>query len=253
MKVKVLRKEDIDRAIANEFISLVQRKPNAVLGLATGSSPLGVYGLMVKAFEDGQVSYKDTITFNLDEYLGLDGSNDQSYRYFMDHNLFNHIDIKKENTHVPCGVGSIKEVEEKAREYDALIALNGGIDLQILGLGSDSHIAFNEPGTPLDSFTHITDIAESTIKDNARFFEKEEDVPTKAVTMGLNSIMNAKRIVLIATGKNKAEAVRDMVVGSKDPSHPAAVLRSHFNCVAYVDPEAASLLEKEVNITIIAD
>ncbi len=250
MKVKILKKEDIDRAIADEFINLIKRKPNAVLGLATGSSPLGVYKLLVEAYEKGEISFKDVTTFNLDEYVGLDGDDDQSYRYFMNTNLFDKVDIDKNNTYVPRGKGNIYH---SAQEYDMKIASHGGIDLQILGLGSDCHIAFNEPGTELDSLTHVTDIAESTIKDNARFFESEDQVPKKAVTMGLNSIMNAKKIVLLATGKNKAQAVRDMVTGSKDPSHPAAVLRGHVNCVAYVDQDAASLLEKEVNITIIAD
>ena len=239
MKVKILKKEDIDRAIADEFINLIKRKPNAVLGLATDSSPLGVYKLLVEAYEKGEISFKDVTTFNLDEYVGLDGDDDQSYRYFMNTNLFDKVDIDKKNTNVPSGVG---DIEALAKEYDKKIAAHGGIDLQILGLGSDCHIAFNEPGTPFDSLTHVTDIAGSTIKDNARFFARIEDVPTKAVTMGLRSIMNARKIVLLATGKNKAQAVFDLVKGSKDPSHPGSILRDHPDCTVYVDEDAASLL-----------
>lgn len=239
MEVKILKKEEINRAIADEFIALIKRKPNAVLGLATGSSPVGVYKLLVEACKKGEISFKNITTFNLDEYVGLDGSNDQSYRYFMNDNLFNHVDIDKNNTNVPSGIGDIYEL---AKQYDVKIAQHGGIDLQILGLGSDCHIAFNEPGTSYNSLTHVTDIAESTIKDNARFFENEDAVPKKAVTMGLGSIMSAKKIVLLATGSNKAQAVKDLVKGSQDPSHPGAILRDHVDCTIYVDEDAASLL-----------
>lgn len=240
MEIKVLKSEEINREIADTFISLIQKKPNAVLGLATGSSPVGVYQLLVKANREGVISFKDITTFNLDEYVGLDGSNDQSYRYFMNYNLFNHVDIDKNKTHVPSGIG---DIEALAKEYDVAIAQAGGIDLQILGLGSDCHIAFNEPGTPFDSLTHVTDIAESTIKDNARFFNSIDEVPTKAVTMGLKSIMNARKIVLLATGKNKAQAVYDLVKGEKNESHPGSILRDHPDCTIYVDEDAYSLLK----------
>lgn len=239
MEVKVMNSENINRSIADTFITLIKKNPKAVLGLATGSSPVGVYQLLVEANKKGEISFKDITTFNLDEYVGLDGSNDQSYRYFMNYNLFDHVDIDKNNTNVPSGVG---DIEALAKEYDEKIKRAGGIDLQILGLGSDCHIAFNEPGTPFDSLTHVTDIAESTIKDNARFFASIDDVPTKAVTMGLKSIMNAKKIVLLATGKNKAQAVYDLVKGSKDPSHPGSILRDHPDCTIYIDEDAASLL-----------
>ena len=239
MEVKILSKEEINQQIASTIINLIKTKPNAVLGLATGSSPLGVYALLINAYKEGTISFKDITTFNLDEYVGLDETNNQSYRYYMNINLFDHIDIDKSKTNIPSGTG---DIEATAKEYDNKIAQAGGIDLQILGLGSDCHIAFNEPGTPFDSLTHVTDIAESTIKDNARFFEKIEDVPTKAITMGLKSIMNAKKIVLIATGKNKAQAVYDMIKGTKDTSHPGSILRDHNDCVIYLDNDAASLL-----------
>ena len=240
MEVKVLKSEEINRQIADTFIALIKKNPKAILGLATGSSPVGVYKLLVKAYEDKIISFKDITTFNLDEYVGLDGSSDQSYRYFMNFNLFDHVDIDKNNTHVPSGVG---DIELLASKYDKMIEEAGGIDLQILGLGSDCHIAFNEPGTPFDSLTHVTDIAESTIKDNARFFEKIEDVPTKAVTMGLRSIMNARKIVLLATGKNKAQAVYDLIKGEQNEDHPGSILRDHPDCTIYVDEDAYSLVK----------
>jgi len=234
MKVKVLEKADIDRAVADEFVALIKRKPTAVLGLATGKSPLGVYKLLADAYKKKEVSFKKVTTFNLGEYVGLDEEDSHSYRHYMNENLFDKIDIDKANTFVPCG----KDNDcHSAQEYDMKIARHGGIDILILGLGTDCTIASNEPGTDFESMTH------EVVKDESR----------KALTMGLNSIMNAKKIILIATGKDKAQAVKDMVTASKDPAHPATVLRSHINCVAYVDKDAASLLESEVNITIIAD
>ena len=241
MKIVVGNNEYISNLIAEEFIKQVNAKPNSVLGLATGTSPLLVYADLVKANKEGRVSFKDVITFNLDEYIGLDGTHNQSYRYFMNDNLFNHIDINKDNTHVLKGVG---DYVSYAKEYDNLIAKEGGIDLQILGLGSDGHIAFNEPGTSFDSLTHIAELTESTIKDNSRLFNDISEVPTKAMTMGLKSIMNAKRIVLIATGKNKAKAVRDMLRGPIDESCPASILQKHPDVTVYVDDDAFELVKK---------
>ena len=208
MKVFVRNEQEISKLIAEEFIKQVNAKPNSVLGLATGTSPLGVYANLVKANKEGRVTFKDVATFNLDEYIGLEGTHNQSYRYFMNVNLFDHIDIDKSKTHVLKGVG---DYQAYLAQYDDEIASFGGIDLQILGIGSDGHIAFNEPGTPFDSLTHIEDLTERTIKDNSRLFNDISEVPTKAVTMGLQSIMNARKIVLIATGKNKAKAIRDLL------------------------------------------
>lgn len=241
MKIVVGNNEYISNLIAEEFIKQINTKPNSVLGLATGTSPLLVYANLVKANKEGRVSFKDVKTFNLDEYIGLDGTHNQSYRYFMNENLFNHIDINKDNTHVLKGVG---DYASYAKEYDNLIAQEGGIDLQILGLGSDGHIAFNEPGTSFESLTHIADLTESTIKDNSRLFNDISEVPTKAMTMGLKSIMNAKRIVLIATGKNKAKAVRDMLRGPVDESCPASILQKHPDVTVYVDDDAFDLVKK---------
>ena len=207
MKVVVGNNEQISKLIAEEFIKVINAKPNCVLGLATGTSPLKVYAELVKANKEGRVTFKDVATFNLDEYIGLEGTHNQSYRYFMNENLFNHIDINKERTHVLKGTGDYLAY---ANQYDKLIADFGGIDIQILGIGSDGHIAFNEPGTPFNSLTHVAELAESTIVDNSRLFNDISEVPTKAVTMGLKSIMNARKIVLIATGKNKAKAIYNL-------------------------------------------
>lgn len=239
MEVKIMNSKAINEEIANTFINTIKNKPNCVLGLATGSSPLGVYALLVEACQKHQVSFKDVTTFNLDEYVNLDGEHNQSYRYFMNHNLFNHIDIKKENTHVPLGIG---DVNKNAAEYDQQIEKAGGIDLQILGIGSNGHIAFNEPGTPLDSLTHIVALQDSTRKDNARFFNNIDEVPTHAITMGLASIMKAKKIVLIATGVNKAKAIAALVHGDVTTSLPVSVLKNHPDATIYVDDDAASLI-----------
>lgn len=234
MKVVYLEKAQIEKEMAKVFIDQVKENPKSVLGLATGSSPLGIYRNMIEACKNGEVSFKDVTTFNLDEYLGLNGEHDQSYRYFMNHNLFNHIDINKENTHVPSGFVTN---DSEAALYDAKIAAAGGIDIQLLGLGSDGHIAFNEPGTPFDSLTHIAELTEQTISDNARFFESIEDVPTKACTMGLKSIMNAKKVLLIATGKSKAEAVNQLINGEISEAWPCTILKNHPDVVIYVDKE----------------
>ena len=240
MKVVVGTEEEISRLIAEEFIKQVNKKPNSVLGLATGTSPLKVYANLVKANKEGRVSFKDVATFNLDEYIGLEGTHNQSYRYFMNENLFNHIDIDKAKTHVLKGVGDYLAY---ANQYDDEIKSFGGIDLQILGIGSDGHIAFNEPGTSFDSLTHVAELAESTIVDNSRLFNDIKEVPTKAVTMGLKSIMNARKIVLIATGKNKAKAIKALLTGPKTIDNPASVLQDHKDCTIYVDEEAYSLVK----------
>ena len=242
MRVKIKSKENIAIEVANIFINQVNENPKSVLGFATGSTPLGVYAKLIEAYNNGLVSFKQVTSFNLDEYVGLDGTHEQSYRYFMDHNLFDHIDIDKAKTHVPSGVGD--DIVAQAQAYDVAIEEAGGIDLQILGLGSDGHIAFNEPGTPFKSLTHVAKLAESTIKDNSRFFESLSDVPKEAVTMGLESIMRAKKIVLIATGASKADAVRDLLLGVYTEKVPATVLRTHPDVTIYLDKEAASKISE---------
>lgn len=240
MKVKIQTKEKMNAEIAQLYIDMVKANPKCVLGFATGSSPLGVYHNIIEAYKNGEVSFKEVTSFNLDEYVGLDENNEQSYRYFMNHNLFNHIDINKEKTHVPSGMG---DYERLAKNYDQMIEDAGGIDIQILGIGSDGHIAFNEPGTSFSSHIHVVKLKESTIKDNSRFFESIDDVPTSAISMGLQSIMNAKRIVLIATGLNKAEAIFRLFTEDENENLPASILKSHPNCTIYADEEAASKLK----------
>jgi len=237
VKVIIGSSQEISQLIADEFIKQIRRKPTSVLGLATGTSPLEVYANLIKANKERVISFKKVTTYNLDEYVGLDGSHNQSYRYFMNASLFDHIDIDKNNTHVLKGVGDYLDY---AAHYDEEIARSGGIDLQILGLGSDGHIAFNEPDTPFDSLTHIADLTESTIRDNSRLFKDISEVPTKAVTMGLKSIMNAKKIVLIATGKNKAKAVKDLLEGPISEKVPCSILQKHSDCTIYVDADAYS-------------
>lgn len=211
-----------------------------VLGLATGSSPVGLYKEMIRDHRENGTSYKDILTFNLDEYVGLPRDHRESYYTFMHVNLFNHIDIPEENVHVPVGCAEDEEAEcvkyeEELKKHEVAI--------QVLGIGSDGHIAFNEPGCPLDCPTHLMDLTEQTRQDNARFFDGDIDqVPKKAITMGLGSIMRAKKIVMIATGENKAQAIRDMLRGPVSEACPASVLQNHPDVTVVLDKAAASLL-----------
>ena len=239
--INLIKVKNYDEASDKAFeIMKEYLKPGKVLGLATGSTPLGLYARMVKDHEENKTSYTDIKTFNLDEYVGLPITHPQSYYAFMYKNLFNHIDIKDENVHIPCGIGD--DIELKAQQYDEMIDENP-VDIQILGIGSDGHIAFNEPGTSFDSLTHITDLAESTIQDNCRFFKNDiSKVPTQAVTQGIATIMKAKNILLIATGENKAKAIKEMLEGEINENCPASILRNHDNVTVILDEDAASLL-----------
>ena len=234
MKIVYLEKSEIEKEIAQVFIDEIKKNPRCVLGFATGSSPLGIYKNLIDANKKGEVSFKDITTFNLDEYIGLTEDNDQSYRYYMNNNLFKYIDIDMKNTHVPS---AFVRTNEEAEKYDQMIESMGGIDVQLLGLGSDGHIAFNEPGTDFNSLTHIVNLTEQTIKDNSRFFNRIEDVPTKACTMGLKSIMNAKKVVLIATGKSKKAVIDRLVKGEISEDLPVSILEKHDNATIYVDKE----------------
>ncbi|MGN1452262.1 MAG: glucosamine-6-phosphate deaminase [Eubacteriales bacterium] len=239
MKIIVDTPENIARLAAKRYVALLKEKPNAVLGYATGSTPLGLYGELARLNAAGEVSFADAVTFNLDEYVGLDGTHDQSYRWFMDKNLFDRIDIKKENTHVPCGIGM---TDEKAAGYDRQIEAAGGIDLQLLGIGNNGHIGFNEPGTPFGSVTHVVELTESTRQANARFFASIDEVPTAAVSMGIKTVMNARSIIFIALGSAKAEIVKKMICGEVTPAVPASVLQLHPDVEVYIDHAAAALL-----------
>lgn len=226
---------------AEIFIKTIEKKPNAILGLATGSSPLPTYKELIKAHKNHQVSFKNVKTFNLDEYVGLPEGDSNSYRHFMNENLFNHLDIHKPNTHIP----SVKhEALEHPEQYDELIKQAGGIDVQLLGLGVNGHIGFNEPGTKFDSLTSVVNLTPSTIAANARFFKNESEVPTKAVSMGLGSIMQAKKIVLIATGLNKSEAIKHLVEDAPNENWPVTVLKNHPNVTIIIDEQAASQIKK---------
>ena len=223
--IKVNNYEELSRKAANLIAAQVIVKPDCVLGLATGSSPIGTYKNLIEACKNGDLSFEKVTSVNLDEYVGLDGSNDQSYRYFMDNNLFNFVDIDKAKTFVPNGCADDLKAEGDA--YDAHIKALGGIDLQLLGIGLDGHIGFNEPDSFFTAETHVVDLDESTIKANARFFASEADVPRKAITMGMASIMQAKKVLLIANGANKKEIIEKAFFGPITPEVPASILQLH--------------------------
>ena len=237
MKIIIGSEQEIAQKAAQRYVELLGKKPNAVLGYATGSTPLGLYGELIRLNKAGALDYKDVTTFNLDEYVGLDGEHDQSYRYFMNNNLFYHINIDLARTHVPSGLDIAA-----AADYDKAIEAAGGIDLQLLGIGNNGHIGFNEPGTPFGSLTHLVDLHPSTREANKRFFASIDDVPTQAVTMGVRTVMNARSVILMAIGKGKAEIIRRTVLGPVTEEVPASVLQLHPDAEIYVDYEAASLL-----------
>jgi glucosamine-6-phosphate deaminase len=239
MKVFIDTPEKIAKTVAQEYVALLAEKPNAVLGFATGSTPLDLYAELARLCAEKKISFKDVSTFNLDEYLGLDGTHDQSYRYFMNKNLFEKIDIDIAKTRVPSGINTDPAT---AAQYDKDIEAAGGIELQLLGLGNNGHIGFNEPGTPFGSVTHIVELTDSTRQANKRFFTSIDEVPTHSVTMGIKTVMNARRIILIALGKGKADIVKKFIQGDVTPEVPASVLQLHPNVEVYLDFEAASLL-----------
>ena len=237
MKIIIDNDENIARRAARRYVELLREKPDAILGGATGSTPLGLYAELARLCKAGEISFARARSFNLDEYVGLDGSHDQSYRYFMNENLFKHIDIDLANTRVPDGINTAI-----AAEYDKEIEAAGGIDLQLLGIGVDGHIGFNEPGTPWDSVTHVVELTENTREVNSRFFASLDEVPTHAVTMGIKTVMNARSIILMAIGKSKAEIVRAFIQGPVTTEVPASILQLHPAVEVYLDPEAAALL-----------
>ncbi len=217
--------EALSRHGANLIAAQVQMKPNCVLGLATGSSPVGAYQRLAEMYQSGDVDFSGVTSVNLDEYEGLDGANDQSYRYFMNDNLFSKINIDMAKTHVPNGCA--EDLVEEGKRYDKLIDSLGGIDLQLLGIGLDGHIGFNEPDDRFTAETHPVTLDRSTIEANARFFEKIEDVPTRAITMGMRGIMQAKKVLLIANGEKKKEILEKSLYGPITPKVPASILQLH--------------------------
>ena len=240
MKVIIVENYDeMSKKAAELMIELVKNNPHAVLGLATGSSPIGTYQNMAKDHKENGTSYKDVVTVNLDEYVGLTADHNQSYAYFMYENLFKNIDVPLSSTNLPSG--SAKDLQAECDRYNALLE-NYQQDVQVLGLGSNGHIGFNEPGTPFDSVTHLVDLTENTIKDNSRLFDSIDEVPRQALSMGIKNIMNAKSILVVVSGKNKAAAVYGMVKGEITPNLPASVLQLHPFVTVICDKDAASML-----------
>lgn len=217
--------EELSRKAADLIAAQVMLKPRCVLGLATGSSPLGIYRNLIDRCRAGDLDFSTVTSVNLDEYVGLTPEDEQGYRYFMQKNLFDHINIRPENTFVPDGCA--KDYDAECAAYDARIEALGGIDLQLLGIGLDGHVGFNEPGDCFIKETHVIDLHESTIRANARFFAKEEDVPRRAVTMGMGGIMQAKRVLLIANGEAKRDIVERSFRGPITPEVPASILQLH--------------------------
>lgn len=237
--MKVIKVKDYDELsyqAASYFLEKIKNNPNIVLGLATGSSPIGMYQLLIKDHQENGTSYQHIVTFNLDEYIGLDGENESSYQYFMNEQLFDHIDINRANVHIPNG--KAEDSEKECEFFEQKIKDYGGIDLQLLGIGSNGHIGFNEPGTSFQSRTHVIELTEKTRIDNSRFFEKFEDVPTHAITMGIGTIMESKEIVLIASGEGKRETIKQLLTGPISEDFPASCLHEHPNVTIIVDEAA---------------
>ncbi len=229
---------DLSRKAANIISAQIIMKPNAVLGLATGSSPIGTYKQLIEWYKKGDLDFYEAKSINLDEYKGLGPDDEQSYYHFMHENFFDHINIKPENTNIPNGLEA--DAETECARYDSVIKSSGGIDLQLLGIGCNGHIGFNEPGSAFDKETHCVTLSENTIGANARFFASRDDVPKYAYSMGIKSIMQARRILLIATGANKADALYDSICGPITPSVPASILQLHNNVTIIADEDALS-------------
>lgn len=217
--------EQLSQKTANIIAAQINLKPNSVLGLATGSTPIGTYSNLIKMCKSGDVSFADITTVNLDEYCGLTPDNPQSYRYFMNEHLFNHVNIDIEKTNVPSGIA--EDAQAECERYDALIESLGGTDIQLLGIGHDGHIGFNEPDSVFTKETHIVKLDQQTINANARFFDSIDDVPRSAVTMGMKAIMSAKKVILVASGKDKQAILHTALFGPITPTVPASILQLH--------------------------
>lgn len=234
--IKVKDYEEMSEKGCSLLMNKIQQLENPVLGLATGSTPEGLYQKLIEKNQQNEVSFKNVSTFNLDEYVGLEKTDSNSYDYYMNEKLFNHIDIQSNNTHVPNGMAS--DLQKECSSYEEIIRDAQGVDVQILGSGLNGHIGFNEPGTPLSSRTHAVDLDESTREANARFFDSMNDVPMKAITMGIETIMESKSIILLVSGEGKAEAVYKLVNGEVTEDFPASILQNHEH-VTIVGDEAA--------------
>ena len=230
--------EDMSKKAANIIASQVVLKPDCVLGLATGSTPIGAYKNLVEKYEQGELDFSQVTTVNLDEYKGLPRENDQSYYYFMHDNLFDHVNVKPENTHLPDGTK--ENADEECARYEELIRSLGGQDLQLLGLGHNGHIGFNEPDAIFEKATHCVDLQESTIEANKRFFASADDVPKQAYTMGIGTIMQAKKILVVVSGEDKADTVAKAFFGPVTPEVPASILQFHKDVILVADEAALS-------------
>ena len=240
--MKIIRTKDYEemsRKAANLISAQILLKPDCVLGLATGSTPIGIYDQLVEWYKKGDLDFSTVKTVNLDEYKGLTRDNEQSYYYFMHHHLFDRVNIDEENTHVPNG--KVENGDEECLRYEALIESMGGVDLQLLGLGRNGHIGFNEPSDSFAQVTHCVDLTQSTIDANKRFFASEADVPRQAYTMGIGTILQAKKILLVASGEDKAEAVKNTLFGPITPYVPASILQIHPDVTIVADEAALSL------------
>lgn len=232
--VKFETYKEMSEFVAKLIAAQLSLKPDSVLGLATGSTPLGAYSCLADMYKNGDVDFSECVTFNLDEYYPISKSNDQSYNYYMKENFFKFVNVKPENIHIPNG--EVADAEKECEEYDKLIEKCGGIDLQLLGLGENGHIGFNEPADKLDPSTHLTALTESTIKANSRFFENISDVPTHAITMGVGTILKAKKIIIAVSGKQKLDAFNKILESNIDTNCPATLLNLHKDVVvAYVE------------------
>lgn len=234
--IEVTDYQQMSNKAAEYIIKKVIQNPSIKLGFATGGTPIGTYKCLIDDHHKNGTAYQKVTTFNLDEYIGLSNENKNSYRYFMNNQLFNYIDINKAKTNIPSGIAA--DFQEECHRYEDLINQHGGIDLQILGIGSNGHIGFNEPGTSFASKTHIVELASSTIQANARFFNEIEEVPTKAITMGISTIMKSKEILLLVSGEKKREALFRLLNGEISESFPASVLKNH-PCVTIIADKAA--------------
>lgn len=234
---------EIGKNAADVVAEVLKSKKNAVLGLATGSSPIEMYKELIRRCSAGEISFKDVKTVNLDEYVGLEPTHDQSYAYFMCDNLFDHVDIDKANTNLPSGLA--KDPEAECKRYDAVIDSMGGVDLQVLGIGNNGHIGFNEPSDHFTYGTNCVELTASTIDANSRFFASRDLVPTKAITMGIGQIMKAKKILLVANGKGKAEILEKALFGDVTPEVPASILRFAADVVVCADRDALSVIAEK--------
>ena len=239
--MKIYRVPDyktMSRLAANLISAQIISKPDSVLGLATGSTPEGTYAKLVQWYNNGDLDFSKIVTVNLDEYRGLSGDHDQSYKYFMHKHLFDKVNIDPANTYLPNGLA--EDPEEEGKRYDQLIEDLGGVDIQLLGMGHNGHIGFNEPGTPFDIGTHCVDLHETTIQANQRFFDTYEDVPKQAYSMGIKTIMNARRILILVSGEDKAETLKKAFYGPVTPEVPASILQTHKDVILIADDAAMS-------------